>query len=188
MPRITPPFEDKIRRAIRDTKAVDPLITQQKLRETLDRKFSHSFSPEYVRKLASKVGREVRLEADYKAIESRLSEIRETFRMGRERLLRIIYWTSEERDIMRPRSEEIVKAVTALVQLDLAILEAELNAGMYKKNEETIIAELRYKPLPADMREQIVLTYRRWGRLPEAAVQEIAGPETHERITESTPA
>lgn len=175
MPRIRPEVEETIKRAIRDTRAVDPLISQAKLQETLEKKFNRTLDLGYVRRLSEKVGKQVRMEADHKAVEARLSEIRETFRMTRERLLQVIYWTPENANLKQPFAEEIVKAVTALVTLDLAILDAELNAGLYKKNENQIMEELRYKPLPPELREQIVITYRRWGRLPEANIQVLAG-------------
>lgn len=179
MPARKPEVEDTIKRAIRDAKAIDPLITRDKLLDTLEKKFNHTFDHRYIAKLSDKVFRQVREEANHKAVEHRLTEIRETFRIGRSKLMQIIYWDSSNTSMKQPFAEEVVKAVHALVQLDLAILNAELDAGLYRKDAETIKEELRYKPLPGEIREQIVLTYRRWGRLPMLEVEEIVGPSTH---------
>lgn len=176
MPKRRQEVEETIKRAIRDTKAIDPLITRDKLLETLEKKFNRTLDHRYVARLTDKVYRQVRLEADHKAVEQRLAEIRETFRIGRAKLMQIIYWTKNDESMKQPFAEEVVKAVHALVQLDLAILNAELDAGLYRKNEKEIKEELRYKPLPPEMREQIVIVYRKWGRLPEPVVQEIIGP------------
>lgn len=183
MPKHRPEAEQAIKRAIRDTRALDPLITQNKLVTTLEKKFDHTFDPRYINRLSEKVMKQVHLEADHKAIEQRLSETRETFRLCREKLLRILYWTKDDESFTKPDADAVVNAVKALVQLDLMILDAELNAGMYKKNAETIEAELRYKPLPPELREQIVLTYRNWGRLPEATIARIVPAEVIEVTT-----
>jgi hypothetical protein len=54
---ILPPVEEKIRRAIRDERARDPLIPITKLQEHLGRQFNRTFTREYQTKLSEKVGR-----------------------------------------------------------------------------------------------------------------------------------
>jgi len=46
-----PAYEEKIKRAIRDAFAYDPLITQNALIEQLNQQFDHSFDFRYIRRL-----------------------------------------------------------------------------------------------------------------------------------------
>ena len=64
-------YEENLRRTIRDIKALDPLITNVGLTEKLSKHFNHSFDPRYIKKLSSKVDRQVMVEADRAKIEER---------------------------------------------------------------------------------------------------------------------
>ena len=77
VPRV---FEDKIKRAIRDAMASDPLITQSALIEYLNKKFTHSFDFRYIRRLTDKVMGQAKSEIDRALIEPRLTALRETHR------------------------------------------------------------------------------------------------------------
>ena len=61
-------------------------------------------------------------------------------------------------------------AATKLVMLDLALLKAEFGCGMYKKPVEVIARELRYDPLPPEIRVVVMQSWRNFGMLPEAAI------------------
>src|SRR5271163_3550011 len=84
-----PAYEEKIKRAIRDALAYDPLITQNALIEQLNRQFNHSFDFRYIRRLTDKVMGQAQIEVDRSQLSERLSALHETHRMARERLLSV---------------------------------------------------------------------------------------------------
>jgi hypothetical protein len=93
--RILPPAEERIRRTIRDARAIDPLITVTDLQATLEKKLNRTLSRKYITRIAGKVARQSLIEADRTQIEERLAQTREGYRLIRERLLKIVYWTPE---------------------------------------------------------------------------------------------
>jgi hypothetical protein len=92
MGAVTRTYDDKIKRAIRDAVAVGPLLTLSALVEHLDDKFAHSFDPRYIKRLSNKVMGEMRTDLDRAKIEQRIKALKETHRIAREALLRIILW------------------------------------------------------------------------------------------------
>jgi hypothetical protein len=171
--RNTPPVEDRIKRAIRDAQALDPLITITGMQETLEKRFNHSFSFYYVRKLMDKVARAALMDADRTQIEQRLAFSRDNYRMLRERLLKIVYWSPQTAapGIKPPFHNEIIEAAKTIVILDLALLKAEIDNGLYKKPVEALAREIRYDPLPAEVRAVVIAAWVRGGLLPEAMVE-----------------
>src|SRR4051794_9167775 len=132
--RILPAVEEEIRRVIRDERAKDPLISVAGLKGALESHFKDrgsGFSHQYVSKIADKVAREALVNADRTKIEERLNFTRENYRMMRERLLQIIYWepSDDEPKVRRPYDEDVINAAKTLVQLDLALLNAEIQCG-----------------------------------------------------------
>lgn len=114
--RILPPFEDKIRRAIRDVLAKKPTTTVTALKELLEKEFGRDFHFTYLRKLVGKVRNEISREIDTVKIE-RLAELREYYRMMRERLYKIVYWKPEDsgkpplnRDINEAAKNIVIRA------------------------------------------------------------------------------
>jgi hypothetical protein len=47
--------------------------------------------------------------------------------------------------------------------MDLAILKAEIDNGLYKRPIEAIAREIRYEPLPDEIRAVIIASWRRGG-------------------------
>jgi hypothetical protein len=88
--RILPPFEDKIRHSIRDELAKKPTITMTALKEQLEKEYGRDFHFSYLRKLVGKVRNEISYEIDTAAIEPRLAELRESYRVMRDALLKIV--------------------------------------------------------------------------------------------------
>jgi hypothetical protein len=66
--RILPPIEEKMRRAVRDAQANDPLMTASVVQEHLEETFNRGFSRTYVKKLCDKVSRQALIEADHTQI------------------------------------------------------------------------------------------------------------------------
>lgn len=77
--RILAPIEQEIRRAIRDARANDPLISVVGLQDKLERQFNREFSRAYLAKLTHKVARETLVEIDRAKIEQRIAFTRENY-------------------------------------------------------------------------------------------------------------
>jgi hypothetical protein len=173
--RILPAIEYEIRRASRDARALDPIINVVALQVMLEKKFKRTFRHEYVSKLLHKVAREGLIEADRTQIEERLAQTRENYRLIRERLLKIVYWTPESaaKGIKPPFHAEIIDAAKTIVMLDLALLKAEIDNGLYKKPVEALAKEIRYEPLPGEIRAVVIAAWQRGGLLPESTIKEM---------------
>jgi hypothetical protein len=62
--------------------------------------------------------------------------MQENYRMMRERLYEIAYWNPEAHPgEKRPANRDVNEAAKNIVMMDLAILQAEAAAGMYKKTD-----------------------------------------------------
>jgi hypothetical protein len=173
MARTTQAFEDKIKRAIRDAFAYDPLLTQSALIEHLNKRFSHSFDPRYIKRLTNKVMGQERAELDRATINPRLGQLRETYRIARERLLQVLCWTPNPDQPLEkgPGYMAIVEAAKNLVMLDIAVLNAEVANGLYK-DLNAAAADLKYPALPDEQRGQIVSTFQKWNILPPGSLVE----------------
>ena len=90
----------------------------------------------------------------------------------REELLKIVYWNPEtaQPGLPKPLARDRVEAAKSVVMLDLAVLNAEAAAGMFKKPIDALVKEFQYEPLPQDVRAVIVAAWTRGGLLPAAAI------------------
>jgi hypothetical protein len=61
--------------------------------------------------------------------------------------------------------------------MDLALLQAEIANGRYKKPLDAIAKEYRYDPLPDEVRAVIIALWKRGGLLPAAVVEEMVTVE-----------
>jgi hypothetical protein len=178
--RILPHIEEQIRRVIRDERAKDPLITVLGLEHALEKHFNRGFSHQYVSKIADKVARESLIVADRTQIEERMNFTRENYRVIRERLMKIVHWTREtgEPGVKPPFHGEIVDAAKTIVMLDLALLKAEIETGMYKKPIDAIAREFQYEPLSGEVRAIVIAAWTRGGLLPPAVIEQMV-PESN---------
>jgi len=186
--RILPAIEYEIRRAIRDARALDPIINVVALQVMLEKKFSRTFKHQYVSRLLHKVANETRMEADRTQIEERLAQTRENYRLIRERLLKIVYWSPQTAapGIKPPFHSEIIDAAKTIVMLDLALMKAEIDNGLYKRPVEALAREMRYEPLPEEVRTVIIAAWMRGGLLPAATIEGMvprAEPEALQCLT-----
>jgi len=118
--RILPPAEEKIRRAIRDAMARDPLTTIVGLQQELEQKLNRTFDRKYLKKLCEKVHCEALIHADRTQLDERRKITREKFRLASKRLLKIINWTPEHGG-SKPWDSVVVEAAKNLAMLDLAL-------------------------------------------------------------------
>ncbi len=159
--------------------ALDPVATLPQLTETLSKRLNHSFDPRYFKKLRDKSVRQTLMEADRTQIEERMNFTRENYRMMRERLLKIIYWKpAEDPGSRRPWNGDVIDAAKTLVMLDLALLKAEIEIGMYKKPLEVLAKEIHYAPLAPEVRTVIIQSWRNFGMLPAATIEEMVPEKT----------
>jgi len=172
--RILDPFEEKIRNKIRDELALKPGIGVTDLQQKLEKVFGRTFHHSYLRKLVFKVQREAFIEVDRAKIEERLAFTRENYRMVRERLCDIVYWQSdpEKPAERKPSNRDVVEACKNLVMLDLAVLNAEVAAGIYRTPEQAAQA-IRYAPMPEERRQIVITAFFNWGALPKEVVEAI---------------
>jgi hypothetical protein len=178
---VLPPVEEEIRRIILDERAKDPLITVLGLEHALEKHFQRGFSHQYVSKIADKVAREGLVEMDRTKIEERMNFTRENYRMMRERLLEVIYWKADPDGPeyqKPPLNKDVIEAAKNIVMMDLALLQAELANGMYKKPIAVLAKEFQYEPLPQEVRAVIIAAWSRGGLLPKATVESMV-PAQH---------
>jgi hypothetical protein len=180
--RVMPEVEAQIRRIIRDERAKDPLITILALQKVLEEKFDRGFARKYVAKLSAKVAKEVMVDIDRTKIETRLNQTREQFRIMRDRLMQIIYWKPDPKLAAhgirqkQPYDEDVIAAVKTVATMELALMNAEVQAGIYRTLPEA--REHHDTPLlPTETRTNVIQAFKRWGFLP---------PGTVARLTERT--
>jgi hypothetical protein len=185
--RITPPIEQEIRRAVRDERAKDPIIPITKLQENLERHFNRTFARGYLAKISEKVRRETLIEIARAKIEERMAFTRENYRMMREELLKVVYWTRDDATLNGPRplARDQVEAAKTVVMLDLALLKAEIECGLYKKPIEVLAKEVHYDPLPDEIRAVIIAAWSRGGLLQQAAIEQMVS-EKSQTLTSPT--
>lgn len=97
---------------------------------------------------------------------------RENYRIVRQKLMEIMYWDNAAHPGERPpQKRDVVEAVKSVAMLDLALLKAEIETGMYKKPIEKLAADIRYDPLPGEARAVIIAAWSRGGLLPRATIE-----------------
>jgi hypothetical protein len=84
-----------------------------------------------------------------------------------------IGWWKEEYGGKQPANRDVNEAAKNIVMMDLAILQAEAAAGMYKKPIEVLAREAHYEPLPAEVRTVVIAAWTRGGLLPKAAIEQM---------------
>lgn len=170
--RVLPPFEEKLRHQIRDEIAFKPTLSVSGIKEQLEKTFGRGFDYLYIRKLVGKVRNEISHEIDTAKIEPRLAELRENYRVMREALLKIVYW-QEGDPPPKPLARDKVEAAKSVVMMDLALLQAEAAAGLYRKPIEELAKTIHYEPLPDEVRMVVVAAWKRGGMLPAATVEQM---------------
>jgi hypothetical protein len=153
--------------------AIDPIAGIHQLTDTLSKRLNHSFDPRYIKRLRDKVVRQNLVELDRAQIEQRLAVTRENYRVVRDELFKTLYWTPDNAvpGMPKPQARDRIEAGKTIVMLDLALLQAELANGMYKKPVEIIAREIHYEPLAPEVRAVIIASWKRGGLLPAAAIE-----------------
>lgn len=77
-----------------------------------------------------------------------------------------------------PLNRDVNEAAKKIIMMDLAILQAEAAAGMYKKPVEELVRTSHYEPLPGEVRAVVIAAWQRGGLLPKAAVEQMVPSPT----------
>jgi hypothetical protein len=163
--------EHLLKLAIRNEIARNPIISVVQLQNALK---EHGFQTaqgnpldwRYVSKLVRKLNREKAIAVDQQKVNERLAITKERYRVMVERLWKIIDWKSEyiEQGIWPPKNDEIVRAANTIVKLDLAILKAEMDAGIFDRKLGSVDLNIyRAAPLDPEKAALIADAFKRWG-------------------------
>lgn len=163
--------EHQLKLAIRDIVARNPLISVVQLQNALKSKGfktarGNPLDWRYVAKLVRKLNREKALAVDSQKIQERLAITKERYRVLTEKLWKIIDWKFEyiNEGIGMPEVQDIIRAVNTLVKLDLAILKAEMDAGVFDRKLGSIDLNVyRAQPLDPEVADRITEAFKRWG-------------------------
>jgi hypothetical protein len=164
--------EVQLKLAIRDLVVRNPLISVHQLRRDLaDKGFkTNDGNPldwYYVAKVLRKLNREKAMAVDEQKIGERLAITKERYRVIIEKLWRVIDYRSEylSEYLMSPPSHaEVISAANTIVKLDLAILKAEMDAGIFERKLGTVDLNVyRSVPLEPEKAQRIAEAFERWG-------------------------
>lgn len=188
-----PEIEERIRRAIKDALAIDPLISFTQLSKVLESKGikgvgGKGLDREYVAKLVRKVNRETLIRIERAQVTERIAEIKERHRLAVTKLLKIAFYDSgsqENAGIPSPSYKDQIAAIRELMKWDLAILSAEMDAGIFQRQLGTLEIERRNVPLRPEVKEAILIAMGNLGILKQ--VQEIQDqPKQHDELPAPT--
>jgi hypothetical protein len=174
-------YEENLKRAIRDAVAIDPVAGIHQLTDMLSKRLNHTFDPRYIKKLRDKIVRQSLIDLDRTKVEQRMAFTRENYRMMREELLKIVYWSPETapEGERKPAARDRIEAAKNVVMMDLAIFQAELANGLYKKPIDAIAKEFQYEPLPGEVRAVIVASWRRGSMVPADIIEQMVPLQLH---------
>lgn len=174
--------EYRIKRAIRDILVIDPLISVQKLQDRLlDRGFKtaagNPLEWRYVAKLVRKTTQEQNVNVDRQKVQERLADIKEQYRLLIEEAMRIAFYRpaqpgQTDPGIPMPTNKERLQAINTILKMNLAIFNAEMDAGIFERKLGTMDLNLmRSRPLNPEAERKIVEAFQRWGILPNEPQQ-----------------
>jgi len=170
--RKTAETEHQLKLSIRNILARDPLTSVQKLQRDLQQKgfktaAGNPLDWHYVSKLVRKLAREAAFAVDEQKIGERLAITKESYRLMVERLWRIIDYKweyLEQFGLYPPKTDEIIKAINTLMKLDLAILKAEMDAGIFERKIGTVDVNMyRAAPIDPEQADAIIAAFKNWG-------------------------
>lgn len=170
MPKINDDKELDLKRIIRDTISLDPLISTRRLQDVLHRNgFStangNPLDREYIGKLIRKLRKEASSNVDRQVIAERLAGTKERFRVMTDRLLKIAFWdyTKMQDGMFPPTYQEQIRAIDTVMKWDIAILNAEMDAGIFQRNLGKLEIEKRNRPVDDDQARIILSAMQQWG-------------------------
>lgn len=178
MPKFAETRETEIKLAIRDTVVLDPLISTRRLQKVLQEKGYSTASGgpldrEYISKLIRKLGRENAEKVNRQEVAGRIAELKERYRLLYDRLIRIAFfdYSKPEPGVPMPKHKDQIAAINTIIKWDLAILQAEMDAGIFERKLGTLEVDKRSQPLNDEQKESILNALTRWGFIDGEAVE-----------------
>ena len=135
-----------------------------------------------------KLNREKALAVDQQKIQDRLAITKEQYRIITEKLWKIIDWKLDyiNEGIGMPKVQDIIRAANTIINLDLAVLKAEMDAGIFDRKLGTLDLNVyRAAPLDPEVADRIAESFKRWGIDLSLPVQR---PKLTTAVNGSTPA
>jgi hypothetical protein len=175
MPKVDHTKESEIKRELRMAIAQDPLISVRRLQVRLSERGlitcgDNPLSPKYILKLVHKINQEQAKDFDEVKISERMTKTRGRFDVAIQRLFKIAFWEWDflKEGIPMPTAGEQVQALATIGKMDIALLQAEMDAGVFERKLGTVdLAIRRSQPLTPEAREILLKAWRNWGLLPE---------------------
>src|SRR6266849_8605691 len=135
MPKVDDRKQETLRREIRLELGLNPLISSRELQEKLEHRLNHPVDRHFLLKLIHKINAQVQFEGDHVEVRGRVNQIRERTGAMIERLLKIVFWKWEylQEGIPLPSNIEVIMAMQIIMKMDIAVLEAERNSGVFKR-------------------------------------------------------
>lgn len=151
MPKYVPEYEEELKIAIRDFIILDPSVSVSRLAKHL--KESEGFKTykgneldeKYLAKLLRKVRKEQIDRVDKAQLTARVAELKERYRLTYEKLIKIAFYTKEmmEAGMPPPSYKDQIEALKTINKLDLEILQAEMDAGIFERHLGKLEGELK---------------------------------------------
>jgi hypothetical protein len=164
--------KERLKRIIRDTLAIEPMISLRELQVVLLKKNIRMGNLNSLAKLRKEITAEAVEEADRTKILERFSQMDERARLMREQLFRVIF--PSDKESVRPTVSDQISAMNTVMNADLKLLRAALDMGIYRKDmpagkkftkeEEDA---LRNRPIPDEYKKSIMRAFRNWGIIDE---------------------
>lgn len=150
----------EVRREVTMAIAKDPFITTRRLAEVLHGRgiCSQSEKPlshEYICKIVRKVHAEAIYDLDHSEIKTRIVQTRTRFNLAFQKLSDIAYGED------KPAAQ--IVALRTLMEMDLKLLSAEMDAGLYKRDPVRTEADIRNRPLDPEVKARIITAMRNYG-------------------------
>lgn len=154
MPRKPETAITEMENIIRKTVALDPLVSLRKIQKILGDNNYPIRKLEYIAKLRDRVHRRAIAELDQTLITERITETTERWKLSFVKLMQIAFGEPRPGEIP-PKPFDQIMAITKLMELDLKLLSAQMDAGMFQRHIGLIEHEHRIVPIPAELKEQV---------------------------------
>lgn len=150
----------EVRREVKIAIAKDPFITTRQLAEVLHARGIRSqndkpISHEYLCKVVRKVHAEAIHNLDHTEIKTRMAQTQSRFNLAVQKLSEIAYGETN------PAAQ--IVALRTLMEMDLKLLAAEMDAGLYNRDQIKTESETRNRPLDPEVKVRIITAMRNYG-------------------------
>ncbi len=177
MPKVDLRKENEILKAVREEIIANPMISLRRLQISLKERGFVTYSgnvieDQYLKKLVRKVSRQAVAQSDQQEIGQRLSQTRQRFEVMMEKLYKIAFWRIDfiKEGYYMPEYKDQIKAMDSIAKMDLALLQAEMDAGVFQRHLGKIDIEVaRRQPIPDSVRVSAWTVFKNWGIVPPEA-------------------